>query len=100
MKNVLGSFWPGEKLADVMVTAGTETLIAECFCVYTDDYIADSMAYDRNLGFRMHLIAIDLQISGHLDVRLQPASSPGDHQRQGPGLGRVTSARLAAVRSP
>src|SRR5258708_26193632 len=58
-----------------MVTAGTETLIAECFCVYTDDYIADSMAYDRNLGFRMHLIAIDLQISGHLDVRLQPAET-------------------------
>ena len=58
--------------AEVMVTADAETLIAECFCVYTDDYTADSMAYERNLGFRLHMIAIDLRISGHWDVRLPP----------------------------
>jgi hypothetical protein len=61
--------------ADVVVTADGETLIAECFCVYTDDNTAESMAYDRNLGFQLQMMAIDLRISGHWDVRLPPAQT-------------------------
>ena len=58
--------------ADVLITADTEQLIAECFCVYSDVHTAESMAYDRNLGRRLHMIALDLRISGHWDVRLPP----------------------------
>jgi hypothetical protein len=58
-----------------MVTAGGETLIAECFCVYTDDHTAASMTYDRNLGHQLQMMTIDLRISGHWDVRLPPAQT-------------------------
>jgi hypothetical protein len=61
--------------ADVLITAGDETLIAECFCVYTDDFTADAMAYDRDFGFRLHIMAMDQRISGHWDVRLPPAET-------------------------
>jgi len=61
--------------ADVVVSADAEKLIVECFCVYADDYTADSMAYDRNLGFQLHMMAIDLRISGHWDVRLPTAET-------------------------
>jgi hypothetical protein len=61
--------------ADVVVTADGETLIAECFCVYTDDNTAESMSYDRNLGFQLQMMAIDLRISGHWDVRLPPVQT-------------------------
>jgi hypothetical protein len=61
--------------ADVVVAADGETLIAECFCVYPDDNTAESIAYDRNLGFQLQMTAIDLRISGHWDVRLPPAQT-------------------------
>jgi hypothetical protein len=61
-----------QRPADVVIYAEDEKLIAECFCVYTDDYTADTMAYDRNLGFRLQMMAIDLKLSGHWDVRLPP----------------------------
>jgi hypothetical protein len=61
--------------ADVVISAEGEKLIAECFCVYTDDYTADALAYDRNLGFRLHMMAIDLRLSGRWDVRLAPAET-------------------------
>jgi hypothetical protein len=58
--------------ADVLITTEAEKLIAECFCVYTDVNTAESIAYDQNLGFRLHMIALDIRISGHWDVRLPP----------------------------
>jgi hypothetical protein len=61
--------------ADVVISAAGETLIAECFCVYTDDDTAASMTYDRNLGFRLQMMAIDLRLSGHWDVRLPRAET-------------------------
>lgn len=61
--------------ADVVISAEGEKLIAECFCVYTDDSTAGALAYDRNLGFRLHMMAIDLKLSGHWDVRLPPAET-------------------------
>ena len=61
--------------ADVLITAGTEALIAECFCVYTDDLTADAMAYDRDLGLRLHMMPIDLGISGRWDARLPSAET-------------------------
>ena len=57
---------------DVVVTVGVEKLVVECFCIYSDVSTAESMAYDRSLGFRLHMIALDLKISGHWDVRLPP----------------------------
>lgn len=64
---------PGTKRpADVLITTDTQKLIAECFCVYSDVSTADAIIYDRNLGSRLHMAAIDLQISGHWDVRLPP----------------------------
>ncbi len=35
-----------------MVTTEAAQLIAECFCIYTDQDTSESMAYDRELGFR------------------------------------------------
>ena len=61
--------------ADVVMSAEGEKLIAECFCVYTDDYTTDSMAYDQDFGFRLHMMAIDLRLSGHWDVRLPAAET-------------------------
>lgn len=56
--------------ADVLITADAEKLITECFCIYSDVNTAESIAYDQNLGLRLHMIALDLRISGHWDVRL------------------------------
>jgi hypothetical protein len=56
--------------ADVVISVGDEKLITECFCIYSDVNTAEAMAYDRNLGFRLHMITPDSRISGHWDVRL------------------------------
>lgn len=61
----------------MVISAEGEALIAECFCVYTEDHTAASIAYDRNLGFRLNMMAIELRLSGHWDVRLPQAET--DH---------------------
>ncbi len=60
--------------ADVVVTAGSEQLVAECFCVYGDQATGEAMGYDRELGFRLVMMAEshDVIVSGHWDVRLPP----------------------------
>jgi hypothetical protein len=56
--------------ADVVVTTEDAQLIAECFCIYTDQDTAESMAYDQKFGFRLNMIGLDVRLSGHYDVRL------------------------------
>lgn len=59
-----------ERPADVVLTIEDAQLVVECFCIYTDKETAESMAYDHDFGFRLNMIALDLRLSGHYDVRL------------------------------
>lgn len=56
--------------ADVVLTTEDAQLVAECFCIYTDQSTSESMAYDRQFGFRLNMIGLDLRLSGYYDVRL------------------------------
>ncbi len=56
--------------ADVVLTAEDAQLIAECFCIYSDQNTRESMAYDQEFGFQLNMIGLDLRLSGHYDVRL------------------------------
>jgi hypothetical protein len=61
--------------ADVVVTAESGRLITECFCVYNDQQTSGAMQYDRDLGFRLTMMAesFDIVVTGHWDIR-QPAA--------------------------
>jgi len=61
--------------ADVVLAMGAAKLIAECFCIYSDMSTAEAVAYDRELGFRLSMMTIDLRLSGHWDVRLPQAET-------------------------
>jgi hypothetical protein len=61
--------------ADVVITEGHGPLIAECFCVYNDVPTREALAYDRDLGLRLQMIALDLRLAGHWDVRLPAAET-------------------------
>ena len=63
--------------ADVVITEGHWPLIAECFCIYNDVPTRDALAYDRDLGIRLQMIALDLKLAGHWDVRLPAAETAG-----------------------
>jgi hypothetical protein len=56
--------------ADVVITMEDTELIAECFCIYSDQNTRESMSYDHDLGLRLNLIAMDVRLSGHYDIRL------------------------------
>jgi hypothetical protein len=56
--------------ADVVVTAEESQLIAECFCIYPDQDTRESMSYDQEFGLRLNMIALDVRLSGHYDIRL------------------------------
>jgi hypothetical protein len=59
-----------ERPADVVLTTEDAQLVAECFCIYTDQDTRESAAYDREFGFRLSMIGLDMRLSGHYDVRL------------------------------
>lgn len=59
-----------ERPTDVVLTTEDAQLVAECFCIYTDQSTRESMAYDQELGFRLSMIGLDVRMSGHYDVRL------------------------------
>ncbi|HEX9537990.1 MAG TPA: hypothetical protein VGA04_07435 [Streptosporangiaceae bacterium] len=63
--------------ADVVITWGNGRLITECFCVYNDQATSGAMQYDRDLGFRLTMIAesLDIVVSGHWDIRLPAAET-------------------------
>lgn len=61
--------------ADVVITTGTGRLITECFCIYNDQRTRGAMQYDRELGFRLTMMAesLDVVVRGHWDIRLSAA---------------------------
>ena len=61
-----------QRPADVVLGTESGSFIVECFCVYTDRATGTALSYDRNLGFRLRMMAIDhdVSISGRWDVRL------------------------------
>lgn len=59
-----------ERPADVVLTTGDAQLAVECFCIYTDQSTRQLMAYDQEFGFRLSMIGLDVQLSGHYDIRL------------------------------
>ncbi len=63
--------------ADVLITTAPGPLIAECFCVYSDQETRQALSYDRDLGLRLELMAVehDLVLSGYWGVRLLPADT-------------------------
>jgi hypothetical protein len=58
--------------ADAVISAQGTQLIAECFCVYSDQDTSQAMAYDSSIGRRLNMIGLDVRLSGHYDVRLPP----------------------------
>lgn len=56
--------------ADVVIRVEDAQLIAECFCVYSDQKTSKAMAYDHRFGSKLNMIALDVRLSGHYDVRL------------------------------
>jgi hypothetical protein len=63
--------------ADVVLTARSERLITECFCIYDDQNTSDARRYDSDLGTGLQMMALryDVVISGHWHVRLSPAET-------------------------
>ena len=61
--------------ADVVISTGNAQVITECFCIYNDQKTSEAMAYDQSFGFRLNMIALDVRLSGHYDVRLPVAET-------------------------